>query len=107
VDAFGRILGFALRGAGATRLVTVVAFVLQWGVQLPLAWFIGVHLGFGLLGMAISWLLLFAAETIIVTIMWRNGFWSPIVGRPEAGPHPADAARSLCAIAKLDRARRP
>ena len=76
IDAFGRILGFALRGAGATRLVTATAFTLQWGVQLPLAWLIGVHLGFGLLGMAISRLCLFAAEAVIVTLLWRNGFWS-------------------------------
>lgn len=76
VDAFGRILGFALRGAGATRLVTTVAFALQWGVQLPLIWFVGVHLGSGLLGIAIIRLLLFAIESIIVTMMWRNGFRS-------------------------------
>jgi multidrug resistance protein, MATE family len=78
IDAFGRILGFALRGAGATRLVTAVAFALQWGVQLPLSWLIGVHLGFGLFGMAISRLLLFAAETTIVTLLWRNGFWGRV-----------------------------
>src|SRR5713101_6364829 len=72
VDAFGRILGFALRGAGATRLVTAVAFVLQWGVQLPLAWLVGVHLGFGLTGIATSRLVLFATEAAAVTIMWRN-----------------------------------
>jgi len=75
VDAFGRILGFALRGAGATRLVATVAFVLQWGVQLPLTWLVGVHLGFGLLGIAIGRLLLFALESLIVTIMWHHGFW--------------------------------
>jgi Na+-driven multidrug efflux pump len=78
VDAFGRILGFALRGAGATRLVTVVAFALQWGVQLPLAWLVGVHLGFGLTGIAISRLLLFAAETAAVTLLWRSGFWNRV-----------------------------
>lgn len=76
IDAFGRILGFALRGAGATRLVTSVAFALQWGVQLPLAWLVGVHLGFGLTGIAVIRLLLFAVETAIVTLLWRNGFWS-------------------------------
>ncbi|MPZ35315.1 MAG: MATE family efflux transporter [Rhodospirillales bacterium] len=75
-DAYGRILGFALRGAGATRLVTAVAFALQWGAQLPLAWLVGVHLGFGLPGMAISRVLLAAAETAIVTMMWRDDFWS-------------------------------
>ncbi|HEX9555748.1 MAG TPA: MATE family efflux transporter [Reyranella sp.] len=78
VDAFGRILGFALRGAGATRLVTAVVFVLQWGVQLPLAWLVGVHLGFGLTGIATSRLALFATEAAAVTIMWRNGFWNRV-----------------------------
>jgi Na+-driven multidrug efflux pump len=76
IDAFGRILGFAMRGAGATRLVTAVAFGLQWGVQLPLAWLVGVHFGFGLLGISIVRLLLFATETAIVTIAWHSGFWS-------------------------------
>ncbi|MGH8432182.1 MAG: MATE family efflux transporter, partial [Solimonas sp.] len=76
IDAFGRILGFALRGAGATRLVTAVAFMLQWAVQLPLAWLVGVQLGFGLIGMAASQLLIFAVETAIVTSLWRSGFWT-------------------------------
>jgi putative MATE family efflux protein len=78
IDSFGRILGFALRGAGATRMVTAVAFALQWGAQLPLSWLVGIELGYGLLGIAISRLLLFAAETAIVAIMWRNGFWSSV-----------------------------
>ena len=56
--------------------MTAVAFALQWVVQLPLCWLIGVHLGFGLLGMAVSRLLLYAAEAVTVAIMWRNGFWS-------------------------------
>ena len=75
IDAFGRILGFALRGAGATRLVTLVAFSLQWGVQLPLTWLVGIHLGFGLIDMAVCRLLLFAAEALIVATLWHNGLW--------------------------------
>jgi MATE family multidrug resistance protein len=75
IDAFGRILGFALRGAGATRLVTLVAFGLQWGVQLPLIWLMGVHFGFGLFGMSVCRLLLFAVEAAIVATLWRNGLW--------------------------------
>jgi len=78
IDAFGRILGFALRGAGATRMVTAVAFALQWGAQLPLSWLVGIELGYGLLGIAISRLLLFAAETAIVAMLWRNGSWSGV-----------------------------
>jgi putative MATE family efflux protein len=76
IDAFGRILGFAMRGAGATRFVTAVAFAMQWGAQLPLVWLVGVHLGFGLLGVVVVRLLLFATETAIIAIAWRSGFWS-------------------------------
>jgi Na+-driven multidrug efflux pump len=76
VDAFGRILGFAMRGAGATRFVTAVAFALQWGVQLPLAWLVGVYLDFGLIGIAWVRLLLFVTETSIVTVGWRSSFWT-------------------------------
>ena len=76
LDAFGRILGFALRGAGATKLVTLVAFVLQWGVQLPLTWLVGVHLGFGLPGIAAVRLVLFGVEAAVVTQLWCNGFWA-------------------------------
>lgn len=76
IDAFGRILGFALRGAGATKLVTLVAFILQWAVQLPLTWFVGVYLGFSLLGIAIVRLVLFAVEAAIVALLWQNDFWA-------------------------------
>lgn len=43
--------------------------------QLPLAWLMGVHFGFGLIGMAVCRLLLFAAEALIVATLWRNGLW--------------------------------
>jgi putative MATE family efflux protein len=78
IDAFGRILGFALRGAGATRTITAVAFALQWSAQLPLSWLVGIELGYGLLGIAVSRLLLFAVEAAIVALMWRSGFWSRV-----------------------------
>src|SRR5260370_41527153 len=42
IDAVSRILGFALRGSGATKIATVIPFLLQWTMQLPLIWWIGV-----------------------------------------------------------------
>ncbi len=84
IDAFGRILGFALRGAGATRAITLAAFALQWGGQLPTSWLVGVHLGFGLVGIAINRLAWFAVEAAIATGLWHSGFWkrSRIVALP-------------------------
>jgi Na+-driven multidrug efflux pump len=78
VDAFGRILGFALRGAGATKLVTAVAFALQWGLQLPLVWYFAVSLGYGLIGLAACRFVLFTLESAIVAFIWRSGFWSQV-----------------------------
>jgi MATE family multidrug resistance protein len=105
IDAFGRILGFALRGAGATRLVTLVAFVLQWGAQLPLSWLVGVYLGFGLLGIATVRLLLFAVETAIVALMWRDGFWTRTRLTP-ASLRSCPASRGGAAIGWGDSGRR-
>lgn len=87
IDVLGRILGFALRGAGATRLVASLAFLLQWAVQLPLVWWAGIHLGFGLTGIAAVRLALFVVETAILALLWRSDFWS----RPR--PDHAPAAR--------------
>jgi MATE family, multidrug efflux pump len=113
IDAFGRILGFALRGAGATRLVTAVAFTLQWGAQLPLSWLVGVYFGLGLLGIAISRLVLFAVEAGIVTMMWRSGFWKRgrLVPGPQASPTPGSSrssptSRGAAAIDSADSGRR-
>jgi len=76
VDAFGRILGFAMRGAGATRLVTIISFVLQWAAMLPLCWLVGLRLGYGLAGVAATRLALIAVETTTITWLWHSGFWS-------------------------------
>jgi MATE family multidrug resistance protein len=78
IDAFGRILGFAIRGTGATKLATSVAFVMQWCLQLPLSWYIGVYLGFGLTGISVNRIVLFAVESGIVAFIWHRGFWNQI-----------------------------
>lgn len=89
IDAFGRVLGFALRGAGATRLAAAVAFLLQWAVQLPLVWWAGVHLGLGLTGIAAVRLALFVVETAIFALLWRSDFWERSI---EGSPGRARAA---------------
>lgn len=50
LDAAALVLGQALLGAGANRTVMTTTLTLQWLVFLPLAWWVGVVLEFGLLG---------------------------------------------------------
>lgn len=76
IDAFGRVLGFGLRGAGATRVATLVPFGFQWGLSLPLAWFVGIACGQGLAGIFIVRLVLTALETTTICIIWQRRNWS-------------------------------
>lgn len=89
IDAFGRILGFALRGAGATRPATIIPFFCQWGLMLPLSWAIGVHLGFGLVGIAATRAVITLLEAASYSFVWAQGSW-----RGESAAHERPTPRS-------------
>ena len=40
----------ALKGVGDTTWTMIITSVSSWGVRLPAAWFLGVYLGYGLVG---------------------------------------------------------
>ncbi|XKH58760.1 MATE family efflux transporter [Halomonas sediminis] len=50
LDAAALVLAQALLGAGAQRTVMLLTLGMQWLIFLPLAWWVGVVLGYGLLG---------------------------------------------------------
>ncbi|UYG09550.1 MATE family efflux transporter [Halomonas sp. M4R1S46] len=50
LDAAALVFAQALLGAGANRTVMTTTLTLQWLVFLPLAWWVGVQLGYGLVG---------------------------------------------------------
>jgi Na+-driven multidrug efflux pump len=75
VHAFALTLGFALRGAGATRAATLVPFVAQWGIQLPLLAWLGLGLGLGLAALVASQLALVLVEAAAYAAIWRSGVW--------------------------------
>jgi len=75
-DTLGRILCFAIRGAGATRIGAAVPFVSQWLVQLPLTWWMAVALGFGLLGMAGVQCGVAVAEALVTAVIWAGPGWT-------------------------------
>ncbi len=77
-DALGRILGYALRGAGATKFATVVPFASQWLVELPLMWWVGLRLRYGVLGITIVRTALMAAEAAALAWIWRSDSWTGV-----------------------------
>jgi len=58
----GLVLSQALYGAGANTFVMVVEGVLHFGVLVPLSWFLGPHLGYGMVGV-------WAAATVYVNLL--------------------------------------
>jgi putative MATE family efflux protein len=75
IDAFGRVMNFALRGAGATRAPSAASLGLLVLFQLPLTWFFGLRLGFGLPGVMAVVLAREVAEATAMTAFWGTARW--------------------------------
>ncbi len=78
VEAFGIILSFSLIGAGAVRIVMINSLLIQWCLSLPLNWFWGVYLGYGLFGMFLNGFFMVILRTSIFTLIWHKERWSRI-----------------------------
>lgn len=97
IDAFARILDFALRGAGATKTATIVPFARQWLLQMPLMYLIGVRWGYGLLGIVALQAALTLLEAAIYVPIWRSDLWTRVrlADRPSPPRLPPNARRIL------------
>ncbi|MFO0566081.1 MAG: MATE family efflux transporter [Polyangiaceae bacterium] len=76
--AVGMILTQALFGAGNTRFVMVVELILHFACLVPLAWLLGITLGFGLIGI---WSAAVTYVALLSTVMvWKfaSGDWKAI-----------------------------
>jgi Na+-driven multidrug efflux pump len=76
--ATGMILTQALFGAGNSRFVMVVELILHFGCLVPLAWLLGVTLGFGLPGIWSAATAYVVLLTIIMVFKFRSGDWQTI-----------------------------
>lgn len=68
----------ALRGAGDTRWPLFVSFAGLWLVRLPLAWFIGLYLGLGMLGVWAAYIFEYYARAIVTTWRFARGSWKEL-----------------------------
>lgn len=75
LDAAAIVLGQALLGAGANHTVMMVTLTLQWLVFLPIAWWTGVALGYGLIG--IWWVQLGyrCLNSLCFALIWQRRRW--------------------------------
>lgn len=78
IIAVGMILSQALFGAGNTFFVMIVELILHFTCLVPLAWTLGITLGFGLVGIwsaAVLYVLLLAGA---MTLKFAKGDWKEI-----------------------------
>lgn len=78
LDAVGVILSNTLIGAGAAKQVMYWSVATQYGVFLPVAWYAGLHLHVGLVGLwgaFAFYRILFGAAAVF---MWRGDAWTRI-----------------------------
>jgi MATE family multidrug resistance protein len=76
--AVGMILTQALFGAGNTRFVMVVELCLHFLCLVPLAWFLGITMDFGLWGIWGSAAVYVVLLTVIMLFKFRSGDWKAI-----------------------------
>jgi len=84
---FNTIIIPALKGAGDVRFPVYVGIASNWGISVLGAWFLGVRLGLGLVGV---WVAMATDEWfrgIVMLLRWRSGAWRrmALAGRPGAG----------------------
>lgn len=96
-DTCGRLLTYGLRGAGATTAPSAVSFAFQWLVQLPLSWWVGVKLGWGLEGAMVVILARNVAEAAVLAWLWRGRSWTRVRIAPSAPTAVADLSAAQTA----------
>ncbi|MGM0824145.1 MAG: MATE family efflux transporter [Pseudomonadota bacterium] len=76
IDAAALVLAQALMGAGAQRTVMIVTLGMQWLFFLPLAWWVGLALGHGLLGIWLMQLLYRIINSAGFLWIWQRRQWA-------------------------------
>ena len=87
------VLGFAFRGAGATKISAGIPFGSQWLVQLPLMWWVGVHLHQGVVGLVLVQVGVAVVDAVLLALLWIGRGWTgvrigggpPVIAQPLVG----------------------
>lgn len=69
------IVGASLRACGDARFTSVIGFTSMWFIALPLAWYFGVHLSWGLIGISIVVSIDEVLRGTSNILRWNSGKW--------------------------------
>ncbi|HCP46586.1 MAG TPA: hypothetical protein DIU15_11110 [Deltaproteobacteria bacterium] len=97
VDAAAMVSQGALTGAGDTRFVMVTSVLCSWFVNLPLAWFLALHLRLGAPGAWLGLTLEIGLLAVLSVVRIQGSRWLETgrgqhTAQASSAPEPADAA---------------
>ncbi|WP_379138700.1 MATE family efflux transporter [Paenibacillus sp. sgz500958] len=72
---FNIVIINSLRAAGDARFPVLMGVISMWGISVPLAYVLGVHLGIGLFGVWIAFTVDEWIRGIIMLLRWRSRAW--------------------------------
>jgi Na+-driven multidrug efflux pump len=73
--AYGMVLGQSFNGAGDTWTPTIINLFVFWLWEIPLAYVLGVALGWGPQGVFISMTIAFSTLAVVSGLVFRRGRW--------------------------------
>lgn len=92
---FNIVIINSLRAAGDARFPVLMGVVSMWGVSVPLAYYLGVHAGLGLMGVWIAFAIDEWLRGVIMLLRWRSRAWEKkALVKPLAAPETTDAAHA-------------
>jgi putative MATE family efflux protein len=78
---FNVVVISSLRATGDARFPVIAGFISMWGLWVPLAWFLGLKLGWGLIGIWISMICDEWTRGMLMYHRWRKRKWLPAAER--------------------------
>jgi Na+-driven multidrug efflux pump len=75
IFAYGLVLSQAFNGAGDTRTPTLINFICFWLLEIPLGYYLALHLGWGLAGVCWSVCIAESIMSVVFIFLFRRGKW--------------------------------
>ncbi|MEC0229018.1 MATE family efflux transporter [Paenibacillus alba] len=72
---FNLVVINSLRAAGDAKFPVFMGVISMWGVAVPLAYWLGIHLGMGLFGIWIAFVVDEWLRGILMYLRWKSGAW--------------------------------
>ena len=76
--SYGMVVGQSFNGAGDTRTPLLINLGCYWALQIPLAYWLAVPLGWGPTGVYVAIGTTFAASAVVSVLLFRRGRWKTV-----------------------------